>query len=326
MNSLRYRPGQLIDLTRTRCFLEAERSCFSRRVWEGLPGLIADLISRGAAKSYIVEDQAISRIGWFGLSAFAQPDAVKRALEDCSVPFREWLCQASLQRQRVFLGPEEIAEANNWRALVLVILICRPYADALPQDESAVLFRLAYDSFCFAHAGFGLSAVWQEVGDPERARVLENMGLVRYRVSTGVEGPEQVLLTYTPERAVAHPSFAMSLIFNSFPPRFGFSPAQQALLEAALLDTSDREFAHQSGLTRDAVKKRWRAIYDRVSAVDPDLVSGGLPGSDQRRVLLGYVRQHLEELRPIPAAVRAESMHRSLIAQPIKKLGSSMFL
>jgi hypothetical protein len=52
-----------------------------------------------------------------------------------------------------------VAEANRCRTLVLAILIRRPYTDTLPQEESAVLFRLAYDSFCFAHAGFGLRAV-----------------------------------------------------------------------------------------------------------------------------------------------------------------------
>ena len=243
MSGLCYRPGRPGDLARAGCFLEAERNCFGRRVWENLPGFIADLLSRGAARSYIVEDRRISRIGWFGLSAFAHPDAVRRALDNRSVPFRESLCRAALEGGKVFLGPEEIAQANRGRTLVLTILLCRPYTNVLSPTESAVLFRLAYDSFCFVHAGFGLSAVWQEVGDPERARVLENMGLVRHREAAGSGGPEQVLLTYTPERAVAHPSFAMSLIFNSLPPRFGFSPAQQSLLEATLLDISDREFA-----------------------------------------------------------------------------------
>jgi hypothetical protein len=314
MSSLRYRPGQPRDLHRAKCFLEAERNCFGRRVWESLPGLMADLLSRGAAKSYIVEDRTTSRIGWFGLSTFVHPDAVRRALDEPSVPFRESLCQAALAGQRVFLGPEEIAQGNRSRTLALTILVCRPYTNVLPQSESAVLFRLAYDSFCFVHAGFGLSAVWQEVGDPERTRALENMGLVRYRESTGSNGLEQALLTYTPERAVAHPSYAMSLIFNSHPPRFGFSPAQQSLLEAALLDVSDRDFAHQNGLTQDAVKKRWRTIYDSVSGVDPFLVPAGLAGSDQRRVLLGCVRQHLEELRPIANAGRGESVFPSLPA------------
>src|SRR5262249_23935874 len=158
---------------------------FSQRVWRVLPGLLTDLLIQRAAKSYIVEDQANSRISWFGFSGFADPGAVQCALEDGSMPFRESLFQSALRGRGAFLGPEEIAEANRCKSLVLAILICRPYTDALPQDESAVLFRLAYDSFCFAHAGFGLRAVWQEVGDPERACVLENMGFLPYRNSAG---------------------------------------------------------------------------------------------------------------------------------------------
>jgi len=311
MGVLRYRPGLPGDLARATPFLDAERRCFSQRVFENLPGLWTDLLTRRAARCYIAEDQAKSAIKWFGFSAFVNPGALRCALEDPSMPFRESLFQSALRRRGVFLDPEEIAEANRGRTLVLAILLCRPYTDALPQDESAVLFRLAYDSFCFTHAGFGLGAVWQEVGDPERAQVLENMGLLPYRKSAGGNGPEQTLLTYTPERAVEHPSYAMSLIFNSHPPRFGFSRVQQELLEAALLDLSDRDFRHQSGVTQDAVKKRWRAIYDRVSSIDPWLVTAGLPGSDQRRVLLGYLRQHLEELRPISPAVRGETHPRS---------------
>jgi hypothetical protein len=53
------------------------------------------------------------------------------------------------------------------------------------------------------------------------------------------------------------------------------------------------------------VKKRWRAIYQRVSDVDRELL---LPvankpdatsrGAERRRHLLHYLRQHLEEIRP----------------------------
>jgi hypothetical protein len=54
------------------------------------------------------------------------------------------------------------------------------------------------------------------------------------------------------------------------------------------------------------VKKRWRAIYDRVADVDSELlpspVAGGLGvtsrGAERRRHLLNYLQQHFEELRP----------------------------
>jgi hypothetical protein len=59
------------------------------------------------------------------------------------------------------------------------------------------------------------------------------------------------------------------------------------------------------------VKKRWHAIYERVEEVDRELLppwngNGSRPGArgaERRRQLLGYLRQHPEELRP--------SLHRA---------------
>lgn len=147
---------------------------------------------------------------------------------------------------------------------------------------------MAYDSFCFAHAGFRLSGFWQEVGDPKRARMLEELGLVRHRQMTMEDGTEQFLLKYTSERALANPAYSMSLVFNCPPPLFGFSRPQQELLESALLDLPDRDFAVSQCLSDDAVKKRWRTIYDRVALVCPQLVGTEISGPNQRRLLLGY--------------------------------------
>src|SRR5690242_4978762 len=119
MSSLRYRPGLAGDLSLAKPFLEAERGCFSQHVWDNLPGLLTGLLSRRAAKSYIVEDRAKSRISWFGLTAFVDPDAARCALEDGSIPFRESLFQSALRTRRVFLDPGEIAEANRCKTLVL---------------------------------------------------------------------------------------------------------------------------------------------------------------------------------------------------------------
>lgn len=122
-----------------------------------------------------------------------------------------------------------------------------------------------------------------------------------HRCTGTADGFQHFLLSYNRERALVNPALAMSLVFHRMRPRFGFSGSQQELLESALLDESDREFASKLGLTEDAVKKRWRAIYDRVAAVEPKLVAGTAAGASQRRALLGYLRQHLEEIRPYKA-------------------------
>jgi hypothetical protein len=54
------------------------------------------------------------------------------------------------------------------------------------------------------------------------------------------------------------------------------------------------------------VKKRWHAIYERVADIDSELLPSVHQeletvsrGAERRLLLLAYLRQHLEELRPI---------------------------
>ena len=57
-----------------------------------------------------------------------------------------------------------------------------------------------------------------------------------------------------------------------------------------------------------AVKMRWRAIYDRVESIAPELfprqttdASESIRGMEKRRFIVEYVRNHLQELRPFSA-------------------------
>ena len=304
MSGIRYRPGGVADVRNAIPLLAPERSCFSGRVWKQLPELIIDLLARGLAKSYVIEESVTGRLRWFGLSAFPAPHAMRTALDLPSLPFRDVLLQTALDGRSPFLSRKQVATSNAAGDLQLTVLLCRPDVGEFTQHQGALLFRMAYDSFCFAHAGFGLSEFWQDVGDPHRARMLEDLGLVRHRRLKMENGAELFLLKHTAERALANPAYAMSLVFNCPLPRFGFSLPQQELLESALLDLPDCDFALAHCLSDDAVKKRWRAIYDRVALIDAPLVETGVSGPNQRRMLLGYLRQHLEELRPYQCARR----------------------
>jgi len=306
MSAIRYRPGGLADVRHAIPLLLPERQCFSGRVWKQLPELITDLLGRGLARGYVIEESDTGWLRWFGLSAFLAPNATRAALERPLIPFRDFLLQTALDGRLPFLSRKQIAASNAAGDLILTVLLCRPDIGEFTQHQDGLLFRMAYDSFCFAHAGFGLSEFWQEVGDPHRARMLEGLGLVRHRQLKMENGTEHFLLKYTAERALANPAYALSLVFNCPPPRFGFSLPQQELLESALLDLPDHNFALINSLSDDAVKKRWRAIYDRVALVDPPLVERAVSGPNQRRLLLGYLRQHREELRPYHCTHRKE--------------------
>jgi hypothetical protein len=97
-------------------------------------------------------------------------------------------------------------------------------------------------------------------------------------------------------------------LFIYEPPRLGFRPSEQRLLLAALRGGRDEDLAHELGLSLSAVKKRWLSIYERVAACDSRIIpvaDSGHDGASERgkgkkQLLLAYLRQHPEELRPAP--------------------------
>jgi DNA-binding NarL/FixJ family response regulator len=90
-------------------------------------------------------------------------------------------------------------------------------------------------------------------------------------------------------------------------PRFCFSRSEQRLLSCGLGGGTDQEIADKLGISLVAVRKRWRAIYERVGAISPELApnpiqedgGSGERGKAKKQRLLAYVREHPEELRPV---------------------------
>ena len=97
----------------------------------------------------------------------------------------------------------------------------------------------------------------------------------------------------------------LSPLFLYRPPRFFFKTGEQEVLRLALLDRSDEEASGSLSVSPSTVQKRWRTIYERVGMVEPGFFpSEGVfvsntRGVAKRRHLLGYLRSHPEELRPV---------------------------
>jgi hypothetical protein len=95
------------------------------------------------------------------------------------------------------------------------------------------------------------------------------------------------------------------LLFHPEVPRLALTAVEKDTLEAALENATDEEIASRLGISIWAVKKRWQGIYAKAE----QMVPGIFPSMDlsrdtssvvaeRRRHLLGYVRQHPEEIRP----------------------------
>ena len=87
-------------------------------------------------------------------------------------------------------------------------------------------------------------------------------------------------------------------------PVLDLSDGQKEVLELALEGYNDSEIAGLLSITNNAVRMRWRGIYEKIQLVLPDVLpaddggEGGARGYEKRRQALNYIREHPEEIRP----------------------------
>jgi hypothetical protein len=102
-------------------------------------------------------------------------------------------------------------------------------------------------------------------------------------------------------------SWNASMFLSYRPPRVGFSRSEQKLLLHGLNGGTDQEIGRNLGVSLAAVRKSWRLIYERVAATAPEILSNVMQrdgksherGKEKKHHLLAYLREHLEELRPV---------------------------
>ncbi len=95
----------------------------------------------------------------------------------------------------------------------------------------------------------------------------------------------------------------VAALFMFREPYLELTDNQKAVLDLAVDDYSDEEIAELLGLSTNAVRKRWRGIYEKMEKKITDIFSGvekkeGLRGHEKRRLALAWIRQHPEEIRP----------------------------
>jgi DNA-binding NarL/FixJ family response regulator len=114
------------------------------------------------------------------------------------------------------------------------------------------------------------------------------------------------LISLVREQALRQVGSWSTAIFIYTPPIIGFSRSEQKLLLAALPGGTECEIAKELAISISAVKKCWRCVYERVRtsgigifADDANDVETVDRGKEKKHVLLAYLREHPEELRPV---------------------------
>jgi len=189
-----------------------------------------------------------------------------------------------------------------------------------PQDANRPeTYNRMIQAFIEEHRGF----LWKEIigAQAHTAETVRSMlktggalfDPVRGRwVDSHEEDPEEIvtkphLIGLDREMARTRPGSWVGGLFDYEPPRCGFSRGEQRLLLSALGGETDEQLARALAISRSAIKKTWHSIYDRVASCLPELVLGESRldtsmferGKEKKHRLLGYLRDHPEELRPV---------------------------
>ena len=295
-----------------------------------LPALWHRLLSAGQLNGGVVVDGDRSveqSIAAFGMTAFVSDAFVE---EHFALP-RPYLSGIVYQRvlsgHSPILDAHQVRRANSSGSLNLLILHFGTRAPAPADQRALAAVGVAQEGFRLTHAGYHIRRILQEVYGPQELAFLTAGGFLLkddytrfYADAAGSPPPldQRPFLAgldrEDPESRL--PGSALSSLFQAQVPRFRFSLAEQRVLARAVMDEGDEEVAEALDVSGDAVKKIWRRIYERVAAVDPDLLcdlpepSALIRGKEKRRRLVRYLRYHLEELRPFAASGAASATAR----------------
>lgn len=293
------------------------------------------MLQNGQLVTAVVEDPSLppgERIRGVGLSVFVNDAFAETALRQPRPYLNARLHEMIVAGRSPILTQNQIAAANTDGGLTLLPLHFA--TSSLDVSDPIVLRTLtaAQELFRLMHAGYRVKRILKEVVDINLALFMESTGMRLFSDFRETSAASQIGELDPRQRpyllAVDHADLplgsAMGMMFVTGDVRFRFSPAEQKLLQCALLQESDEDIAAALDLSADTLRKHWRSIYQRVMIADPLFFPGephdGRRGRGKRRHLLRYLAMHMEELRPYQVLRRdrrvARPAHRASAVVP----------
>ena len=273
---------------------------------------------------FVVENRARplgARIVSFSATVFATDEFCRRARSTLPPYLGVQIARHYLSRELPALDREQVARANAHDGLNVMLCFGGWKHDGLSREQILAVQEKQDEAFHLVHGGYRMKEFLADpIGDEALqwmrdagARLRRDYSDYFQKHGVPIPGSSQRpwLVGLTREEALANPGRHLSSLFVYTPPRFHFSRSEQMLLRHALVGKTCEELATSLFISPWTVKKRWRAIYERVADVDRELLLPAATspdatsrGAERRRHLLHYLRQHLEELRPSSPVTR----------------------
>jgi len=311
---LRFRPARVEDFDE--CLARLRDGCaYTTEDLADLHVLWHDLLVGEAGNFSIIEDldaPAGEKILYFNFKVFVTDDYAGR-LAGGSAPYVGLQVLNEVRAGGTpILSNAALRRANSSEGCNMLLLNCGTAPQYRAPETRSWLAHRSPDWVPFASGGYRLKMLLMEMHDSFEWKYAESFGARLYTDYWGADrslfrecSREPRLYGMTYKDAMKDTGTLAALIFSRRLPRFGLNSPQQNLLLHALAGSTDEELAVYLRLAPVSVKKRWGAIYDRVSEVAPDVLpkaaldgTGNTRAAQKRRRLLAYVRAHMEELRP----------------------------
>jgi DNA-binding CsgD family transcriptional regulator len=292
---------------------------YTKGSWRILPEMWRTLLSRGAMQLCLVANRARlvgSRTVSFSAVLFVTDDFCSEARLKLPPYLDVELAQQYLSGELPVLNHEQVARANAGAGLNVVMCFEGWAHDGLSPEQVLAVRAKQGEALRLGLSGYRVKEFLAYPLGEEALQWMLNAGArIRrhyfnyFRNSTvfrSVFSQRPCLVGLNKKEAFAYPGSSVAGLFIYTPPRFLFSRSQRVLLRHALSGETCETLAASLSVSRWTVKKRWHAIYERVADVDSELLPPSIAygahassrGSERRRHLLNYLRQHLEEIRP----------------------------
>jgi hypothetical protein len=258
-----------------------------------------------------------------GIAVFVTDDFIRELKRNPSLWFGPELAIRIARGESPLLTDKQVSEANSSGGLNLVCWQPGVLPENLLRGEVGALIMASYVEL---FRGFLLKECFAQAESLDHVEALRLTGALLWNPSEGYYGgfsgvsPAQLIekphvIGMARELAAKNVgSWAASMFLYQLP-QFGFSRSEQRLLLSALNGATDQELGDELGISLSTVKKTWRLIYERVAACRPELIpfnsaaENGTSerGREKKQRLIAYLREHLEELRPVSRKLLQQS-------------------
>jgi DNA-binding CsgD family transcriptional regulator len=192
------------------------------------------------------------------------------------------LARQHLSRQLPVLNREDVARANAGDGLNVMMCFKGWVRDALSPEELFAVRVKQDEAFHRGLSGYQIKEFLADSAGEETSQWMLDAGArlrrdySNYFRKNHRPKPESsrrpCLVGLNKEEALAHPGGNIADLFVYTAPRFHFSRSQRVLLQHALMGETCEKLAASLSISPWTVKKRWQAIYDRVTDGDSELL------------------------------------------------------